>query len=305
MASISQTAIDAHGYCFQLPRMGLPDVGGGWTPLRAAVGPMEACYEQLFVRHIAAPFRRYNDVPSQAMDLEYDGWFLVLPLLPSRAPPGEVDLFTVLVRRDRKSSAPAEQTVARIPDGVYAIFARHSPQKIDCLVEPEADSDPSYMETTELLRICRDPTPSQCESVLQDRPKWAESGESDKAYQAWPAIHTSLVNKDWLSQVHREVTAAGLGEPDAALIEKFYKFRPRQAPDQEGRGLEYALCRREDKYPPPDEAWKPVPLDAFPLEYMRCGVNLYRLAAGKRLLTKEEWPCKGSAAHQGARRTDG
>lgn len=66
-------------------------------------------------------------------------------------------------------------------------------------------------------------------------------------------------------------------------------FRVSPEEDEDFRGIDYALTTKGFEHVKEGE-WRPLPLQAMDQEWVRCGVNLARWQAGKKLFTREEWP---------------
>lgn len=299
----SQTIVDERGWSFQLPALGIPDPAGEWTPIRAAIGKREACNSLLLDRGTRAPLRHLKGEYT-VKEIEYEDAVWILPLLPSEGLDQEPYIFTVNVHRVRVSAAP-ETPRLKISIPVRIVFYNPVAQRLECNPDFLGLGDPAALAESELLRICIDPSPSQCNpatfattlygnmsNLTAAERKKRISEERDRAHEALSAMSNDAVSEGWLREIYQDAVAAGLRRSPVFNEDRpIFKVRVSHEPDRDVRGLDYALVADDEDFTAPKGGnWLPVPPHAFTPEYVRAVVNLFRSGVGKRLFSKAEWP---------------
>lgn len=326
MPAAHETVLDAQGYLFQIPCLGLPDPGGEWVTLRAAIGTKKQCTSLLETCKPTDAKLCKPDGNYEVVEAEHDGavWFFpMLRLLKGGSKKPE--LLSVNVRRQPISSPPKAYRL-KLPSGIDVAFLNKSTKLFEYkgsswtrVKEDDDDEELDLakdfnvnirtpdshkldesvaMEAVELMRICRNPTAAQAEPARPPSDpslvvQWSNERSKIRAhaYKLWDDQVNEKVNKDWLRKVHKDAVAAGLRQPTFNAKSQLARFRISREDDWDIRGYDYALD--SEKGLPEDKLeWLPMPAHAADPEWVRCGVNLFRSGIGRRLITKEEWPPK-------------
>lgn len=131
MSSSRKPALNAEGFLFQLPSLGLPDPAGEWVQLRVAVGSQKSC--ALLLRkakpgdtlRLIKPDAAKHDV----VEAEMDGAVWHFPIFSassqSSKPKSQPELLEVYVKRQAASSYASNslaRDLTRLPTGLQTVF---------------------------------------------------------------------------------------------------------------------------------------------------------------------------------------
>lgn len=297
-SSLHTTVLDQRGFIFVLPHLGLPDLGGEWRILKAAVGTKAEALDPLFndkalqtpLRHEGSP----EDTAPIAIELEGALWILCL-LKPKSASPtaGPPEFYSVKVKRF-------------FPDALN-VPRRQLPSDCDWVFFPMSVYHDQIAEWTSPSTDEQSPRGYVFEAGPASEAKALKKKEEDKEKKKnskpgrelteWETLSGNFLNDDWcravkidtmLEQADRGNLSLG-NDPDGLSM----RIRVHPAEDHEYRSLDYCILSKAEEEKGgaiAAEKWKPLPPGAAKPGAERHWVNIGRVGKGKRPFSKEEWP---------------
>lgn len=297
MSPSSSSAVDKRGFFFVLPPLGLPDPGGQWCVLKAAIGVKKDVLLPLIQRDIQAlPLREKGDEDGlHAVDCRGAAW--VFPLIKPSSSPRAAELFKVFVKRlpPREVDAlrvklPPACDWLRLPIETYA-----QQRQMD-----EQNSTPAPAQNLpELNGYHLVQWGTTAELTPDQTPWWEREEKVEGEMSEWDVLmRKNMFKEEWYEQVYAEKLReeAQRGKAiDGATLRVRTRIHP--AKNDDFRSLDYIVVTESEviqhtaaNTPFPEHRWKPLPLNAMKPGAYRQNINIVRRDAGKRIFSREEWP---------------
>lgn len=311
-------ALNAEGYLFQLPSLGLPDPSGEWVTLRCAIGDHKTCALLLNSSNSNQPIDLIKpDSKQEVVEAELEGAIWSFPLLsssPSASRPkakAGSKLLNVYVKRQSSSSYASgsrAQERTKLPDGITLVFLNKVTRRFEYETPPSLGSEAKKEneDTPQDLSISNAPANIQnltnstastsAAQVGRRRAHFSMDAATVRAmiqhgkrarahaHESWESRINAGVNNR-LRQMQEDDTAASLPQlslaSGLAISSASHNNRPGVPKGSNGKERTTTSMLQ----------WLlPLPLWTLLSQWMRSVVSLFRPRAGTSSVAKRQWP---------------
>lgn len=272
---------------FKLPHLGLPDPTGELVLVKAAIGTKAAALDRLVNDPTFKTPLRLEEDDCGMTGFDFQGALWALPLLkPAASPNAPPEFFSVKVRRMFPDAYDFPRT--KLPDHFDWVFY---PMSVYKGLQNQSSAKDEQEELGGFL--FQGGRASEARDAAKQTKKKKQRNPNEEISEL-EALSMDIFEESWWEgvqlQAMLEEFKLGNRSPKSPA-DLTIRVRVHPTPNDDYRGLDYAICRADDPSDakPPEERWKPMPPEATKPGGERYHVNLCRKSKGHKPFTKEEW----------------
>lgn len=278
--SPTSTLVDARGYVFKFPTLGLPDVAGEWHIIQVGIALKPAATPEFF-HDTSAPSltRRFASEGCSITEVEHRGAVWIVPLVPPQKADPETERFVVKARRERLASMQPKSRRRKVADDVDIFMPANpiSDVKVDKAAKnaargssskaPTEADETAFWEQTLSTRLKPHFDPksplfasSSVIASLSHPDEDLDTAERLTGFE-WLENPSNLLTQSWMKeQISKAIDAARRNTVPIASVGPGLACRVSEY--GEAVRLDYAVTV-DEKFKPREDEWKTVPRHAF------------------------------------------